>query len=272
MAMCRLYDAHNHLHDERLSFVREKAIVELRRQNLGSMVVNGSSEKDWPQVLALSRAYQEVIPSFGYHPWYIKERSPNWEQKLSHFLEELPSGIGEVGLDRWIKDYDLEDQEQVFTAQLRLAARLNRPVSMHCLQAWGRLYQILREVPLPERGFVLHSFGGPAEMIPGLVELGAYFSLPGYYSHARKTRQQTAFKKVPRDRLLLETDAPDQCLPPERVRYPLQDLSTGKAINHPANLIAVYQFASELFGESMEDLAYRIEENFRRLFGSLKPD
>jgi TatD DNase family protein len=106
-------------------------------------------------------------------------------------------------------------------------------------------------------------------MIPQLAELGAYFSLPGYYAHPRKTRQREAFRKVPRDRLLIETDAPDQALPEERVKYALSDPKNGKLLNHPANLSAVYGFAAELFEESMETLTKRVEENFHRIFGGI---
>jgi len=264
-----LYDAHNHLQDERLGQVRDTAILDLRRENVRRMVVNGSCEEDWPLVRNLAKAYPEVLPSFGYHPWYLKERSPDWEQSLIGFLDELPSGVGEIGLDRWMKDYDLEDQERVFVTQLRIAAERNLPVSIHCLQAWGGLYELLRQEPLPNCGFVLHSFGGPREMIPSLTALGAYFSLPGYYAHERKTRQQEAFRHVPRERLLIETDAPDQSLPVERVRYPLTETATGKPLNHPANLEAVYRFACELLNESMETLTRQVEENFTRIFGGI---
>jgi TatD DNase family protein len=168
-----------------------------------------------------------------------------------------------------MKDYDLEDQERVFVAQLRIAAERNLPVSIHCLQAWGRLYELLRQEPRPNCGFVLHSFGGPQEMIPSLAALGAYFSLPGYYAHERKTRQQEAFRYVPRERLLIETDAPDQPLPEERVRYPLSETSTGKPLNHPANLDSVYRFACELLNQPMETLVRQVEENFKCLFGRI---
>jgi TatD DNase family protein len=184
-------------------------------------------------------------------------------------LDSIPSAIGEVGLDRWIKDYDLAQQEQVFVWQWRLAAERELPVSIHCLQAWGRLLEILRAEPRPRCGFLLHSYGGPREMVAPLAELGAYFSLPGYFAHERKARQREAFRAVPPDRVLIETDAPDQLLPPERSSYTLADAQTGKAINHPANLRAVYQFAAELLNEPIEALAQRVERNFLRLFGAL---
>jgi len=152
------------------------------------MVVNGARESDWPQVLALARANPIVLPSFGYHPWYLHDRTPDWQKNLEKFLDEIPSAVGEIGLDRWKPDLPYAGQEDVFLAQLRLAARRNLPVSIHCLQAWGRLHELLRDTPCPARCFVLHSFGGPAEMIPALTQLGAYFSFPGYFLHARKRR------------------------------------------------------------------------------------
>ena len=107
-------------------------------------------------------------------------------------------------------------------------------------------------------------------MIEPLARLGAYFSLPGYYAHDRKERQRDAFRSVPADRLLIETDAPDQPHPAERTTYPLSDGQSAKPLNHPANLRAVYEFAAELFNDSVENLSMRVEQNFLRLFGSLE--
>jgi TatD DNase family protein len=264
----RLYDAHNHLHDERLRPKLESILDSIRADGeIRAMVVNGSCEADWQDVLELAQKFPWVIPSFEIHPWYVKERSARWQENLTALLDKIPSAIGEIGLDRWIKDFDSEVQEEVFIFQLRLAAQRKVPVSIHCLQAWGRMLELL-QANKPSAGFVLHSFGGSKEMIPELAELDAYFSLPGYFAHARKTRQREAFLEVPRDRLLIETDAPDQSLPPERVEYELEDSATGKALNHPANLGAVYRFAAELLGESIESLAQRVEGNFKRLFGN----
>lgn len=265
----RFYDAHNHLQDERLALDAAGVLATANRAGVVKMVVNGSCEEDWPQVLALARQHPEVIASFGYHPWYVKERTAAWQETLVRHLDAIPSAMGEVGLDRWIKDYDLPQQEDVFVWQLRLAAERDLPVSIHCLQAWGRLLELLQCQPRPKRGFLLHSFGGPKEMIEPLAKLGAYFSLPGYFAHDRKVRQRETFKHVPAERLLIETDAPDQPLPAERNRHPLTDAKSGEPINHPANLCAVYDFAAELLGEPVERLALRVETNFKQLFGTL---
>ena len=265
----RLFDAHNHLQDERLAAHREAIVASLPDAGVVKMVVNGSCEADWPEVLELAKKYPAVIPSFGYHPWYVGERTPDWQKILTRFLDATPSAVGEIGLDKWIKDSDFAAQKEVFLWQLRLAAERNLPVSIHCLQAWGTLLETLQHNPLPKCGFVLHSFGGPREMIAPLAKLGAYFSLPGYFAHELKQRQRDTFKSVPNDRLLIETDAPDQCLPEERVEFKLPDSSNGKPVNHPANLRAVYRFASELLAVPEEKLAVQVEENFRRVFGGI---
>lgn len=283
-----LFDAHNHLQDERFGGCQDELVAACRAAGVGRMIVNGACEADWPAVAELARRHPDLVhPSFGCHPWYVAERTSQWEQTLIRFLDSTPgAGVGEIGLDRWKRSLDYVDQEEVFVRQLQLAAERNRPVSIHCLQAWGRLFDCLRAGPRPACGFLLHSYGGPAEMVVPLTKLGAYFSLPGYFAHERKQRQREAFLHVPTDRLLLETDAPDQRLPEAPTvprpapltgdatggplvteQYPLTDPRTGQPLNHPANLTAVYAFAARLFHEPLEVLAPRVETNFRRLFG-----
>ena len=174
--------------------------------------------------------------------------------------------MGEVGLDRWIPEPFFEQQEEVFRWQLRLAAERNLPLSIHCLKAWGRLEELLRLEPRPARGFLLHSYGGPVEMVPSLTQLGAYFSFPGYYLHERKARQRETFRHIPPARLLVETDAPDQPLPETLNRHPLADPKNGEPVNHPANLHVVYEGLAAALAVPLTTLTTQVEENFRRLF------
>ena len=262
------YDAHNHLQDERFAGRQRELLAACAEAGVVRMVVNGACESDWPQVLALARENKMVLPSFGYHPWYLHERTPDWQRNLEKFLDEMPSAVGEIGLDRWKPNLSCDGQEEVFRAQLGIAAARNLPVSIHCLQAWGRMLELLQTNPRPACGFVLHSYGGPTEMIPAFTRLGAYFSFPGYFLHERKMRQREIFKAVPPDHLLIETDAPDQHLPDDKNYFPLVG-TDGKPLNHPANLVAVYAGLAEFLGENADLLAERVEENFLRVFGGL---
>lgn len=271
----KFYDAHNHLPDDRFAGRQSELLTACENSGIARMVVNGVCESDWPQVLALARKFggasvpasrTKIIPSFGCHPWYLAQRTPDWLANLKKFLDAVPSAVGEIGLDRWKPDLSYDGQEEVFLAQLSLATERNLPVSIHCLQAWGRMLELLQKNPRPERGFVLHSFGGPAEMIPAFAKLGAYFSFPGYFLHERKLKQRETFRHVPADRLLIETDAPDQHLPADKILYPLA-AADGSPLNHPANLPAGYSGLADFFGEKVESLAARVEENFQRVFG-----
>jgi TatD DNase family protein len=261
----RFYDAHNHLQDDRFA-ARDEVAAAATRAGVARMVVNGSCEEDWPLVAQLAREMPVVLASFGYHPWYLQERTADWQQTLIRALDATPSAVGEIGLDRWKPNLPYDGQEEAFVWQLRLAAERNVAASIHCLQAWGRLHELLREHPRPARGFLLHSYGGSMEMVQPLAKLGAFFSFPGYFIHERKARQREAFRHVPLDRLLIETDAPDQLPPESHMPVPLRDQS-GKPMNHPANLPAIYEFVARDRGVPLENLAVKIEDNFIRLFG-----
>lgn len=246
----------------------EGILGEWERQGLVRAVVNGTREEDWARVRALAERWPRLIPAYGLHPWQVGTRSRDWQATWLKLLEDKRAVVGEIGLDRWIEGYDLPQQEEVFLWQWRVAAERNLPVSLHCLQAWGRLLELLRREPGPRCGFLLHSYGGPREMIPSFAKLGAYFSISGYFAHARKERQREAFRHVPPERLLIETDAPDMLPPEECIEFPLADEASGKAINHPANLGAIYRFVAGWFDVPVEALAERVAENFQRLFGT----
>ena len=262
-----MIDAHNHLHDIRLAPHRPAIFAELARLGVTRAVVNGTREDDWAAVAALAREHAWIIPSFGLHPWHTASRSPDWLARLRENLDSHPrAAIGEIGLDRWIAGHAPEQQREVFTAQLSLAAERTLPVTIHCLRAWGSLWEILRTHPVPACGFLLHAYGGPAEMVREFVERGAYFSFNAYYLHDRKAAQRAVFQEIPLVRLLIETDAPDMRPPEKRNPHPLQELN-GAPINHPANLGLAYTALAELRGLSLDHLTAQVAENFTRIFG-----
>jgi TatD DNase family protein len=279
--MPELYDAHNHLQDEWLAPYLDKIGPQLDALGLAGVVVNGTNEADWDAVVALSLRFNWVRPSFGLHPWDVGNRSELWLKKLSMLLDHHPrAGVGEIGLDRWILDRarpddprliglrraPLDEQKDVFVAQLRLAAERNRPVSIHCLEAWGALNDVIRDEAVPARGFLLHAYNGSAELAQTFAERGAYFSFNGAFLAERHEKQRETFKKIPADRLLVETDAPAM-IPPQAWRtHKLPPSPGGQAINHPGNLEAAYAGLAALRGIPVSDLALQVANNFRRWF------
>jgi len=261
-------DAHNHLQDDSLKPHLGGVLADLKSAGIARAVVNGTAENDWDAVSELARAHPWIVPSYGLHPWFLKTRTPQWRDRLEQTLRRSPGcAIGEIGLDRWIPDFDIADQQTVYAGQLRLAAALELPVTVHCLQAWGLLWDSMRDEPPPPRGFLLHAYGGPVEMIELFARRGGYFSFSGSFLDARKAGRREAFRQVPPERLLVETDAPAMPLPAELRRWTLPDSPEGKPVNHPANLGVVYEGLARLRGWSVETLADQVAENFERLFG-----
>jgi TatD DNase family protein len=258
-----IYDAHNHLQDSRLTPHLNEIIPGIEALPVRKLVVNGTREDDWDRVIALAAQYPWMIPSLGLHPWHVQEAKESWRDRLRHRVRTARCGVGEIGLDRWMRNPDLRAQEEAFVWQLNLAASLNRPVSIHCLQAWGRLLEILKGESRPECGFLIHSYGGPKEMIESFASLGGYFSLSGHFAHERKSRQREVFGKVPRERLLIETDAPDMLPPPALAPH------RPGGLNDPRNIIEIYRFAAELLGMEWKELGAIVEANFRALFAPL---
>ncbi len=276
-----LYDAHQHFHFDQLTPRRAALVRDLASIGLQGAVVNGTNEEEWPVVAALAKEYRWIIPSFGIHPWDCGNRTKNWHAELSTQLLAHPAaGVGEIGLDRWIIDgvkpddprlaglriAPLEEQSEVLAAQLRLAAELNRAASIHCVQAFGALADVLRATQRPARGFLIHGYGGPAEMIPEFVKLGAYFSFNIELLQPRLAARLANFKNIPADRLLVETDAPTKPPPDDRNRFPLPPAADGSPVNHPANIAVAYEALAELRGLPLEALAALVEKNFTRLF------
>lgn len=276
-----LYDAHQHLHFDQLTPHRAAILRDLAATGVKGIVVNGTNEEEWPVVAALAREHRWIVPSFGLHPWDCGNRGPDWEKHLRAALAANPAaGIGEVGLDRWIIDglkpddprlaglrvAPLAEQSGVFAAQLALGAELNRAVSIHCVQAWGALHDVLKKTPRPARGFLLHGYAGPAEMIRNFADLGAYFSFNIQLLEPRHASRLDNFRHIPTKRLLVETDAPTKPPAGDRNRFPLPPAADGSPVNHPANLAVAYEALAELRGVSLELLAPQLEQNFRRLF------
>jgi TatD DNase family protein len=277
----KLYDAHNHFQDEWLAQHRERILPQLNSIGLQCAVVNGTTEGDWPLVSRLAQEHDWMLPSYGLHPWHCGARSPDWLATLRTHLEANPKApVGEIGVDRWILERartndprrtgaspgTFEEQVEVFVAQLRLAAELNRAVTIHCLDAFGKLLEILQTTKLPARGILLHAYGGPAEMVKQFADLGAYFSFNGSFLAPRAAAKRDAFKLVPAAQLLVETDAPAMQLPEELRHYPLPDTENGIAVNNPAEIETVYAGLAELRGVALATLGLEIESNFKRLF------
>ena len=261
-------DAHNHLQATGLEPFLGQVIPTCESVGVARMVVNGITEQDWDRTKDLASRYGFVTPSYGLHPWYLKEKQAGWEDRLEQRLIADPKAhVGEVGLDLWMRDPDLSSQIETLRRSLRIAERNRRAITIHCLQAWERLLEVLRSERLPARGFLLHAYSGPLELVEPFAELGAYFSFSGYFLNPGKEQRLAPFSQIRSDRLFAETDAPSMPLPDNHSEFRLPPAPDGETINHPGNIHAVYAALSSLRKVELSDLVKICADNANRLFG-----
>lgn len=251
----KLFDCHNHIQDERLFPNLGKVVERARLAGVERMAVKGCHEADWPKVEEIINRYGNTHVAFGLHPWFIKRRSAQCFQTLEKLLTTYPqASVGEIGIDHALENRDDADQEAVFLAQLEIARKFDRPATIHCRRAWGRLIELLDQFGELPRGLLIHCFGGSAEVAAELVKRGAYISFSGSITRPNAKKAGAAIRAVPDDRILIETDAPD--LLPHNI---------SADFNEPANLRHVLAKAAELRGvpeESLAELTFRNAERF----------
>lgn len=230
------YDAHRHLPGR-------ESVSEIS-------VVNGTSPEDWAEVLAKAKNHPNLIPAIGLHPWKVKDAPEDWQAQFLGLIE-LAGAVGEIGLDQWMDGHDIKQQEAIFCWQLKVAAERNLPVSIHSLKANEVLLTALRQNALPRRGIHLHAYSGSAQQVEQFAEMGAYFSFHAGQFKANAKKAPAAVQAVPKDRLLIETDAPNTL-----------DASSdaSKFLNRG------YEIIARLRDVEVEALAEQTAANFQRYF------
>lgn len=255
-----LFDAHVHLQDPRLADRLSDTLDAAVKAGVTRMLCCGLSEPDWPLVSRIAQTHPGIVlPAFGLHPCDCATRSDHWLETLRAFLLDHPeAAVGETGLDRPAESANAEAQEAVFQAQLLLARELHRPLVVHNRRATDRLLALLdAEGPLPD-GLLLHSFGGPSELIARFQPFNAWFSFSASATWPSARRVRDALRAVPRDRLLLETDAP-------YARVEREDGSGRADESHPADLPVIARAAAAVRNEPGEDVAAASWANACRL-------
>ncbi len=200
----------------------------------------GTGPDGWRRQRALSEP--DVWQAFGLHPWWV---DAGWETAVAALDLSGAVAVGEIGLDRKRPGFDL--QERAYRAQLELARQHRLPVVLHVVKAFDAL-----GAELDGLQGVLHSYSGSREQLKTHLKRGFYVSFStGCLRGGDKVEK--SIRAVPGDRLLVETDSPDQ------------DPDGGR--NEPSKVVRVVEFVARVRGEDPAELGRVTGENARRLFG-----
>jgi TatD DNase family protein len=249
-----LIDSHAHLDFRQFSRDREAVIRRAREAGLVAIVNIGTGLVSSRRSVALAERYDFIYAAVGIHPHDAR----TVDQGALEALRELAGhpkvvAIGETGLDYYRDLSPRPVQRRAFRDQLDLAAELGLPVVVHSRDAHDDVLAALKDW---EGTGVLHTYAAGPERLDEVMAMGFMIGLSGPVTYTRATGLLEVARKVPLDRLLVETDCP--YLTPEPHRG-------GR--NEPAYVKLVAAQVAEARGVPLADIANRTTENTRRLFG-----
>jgi TatD DNase family protein len=250
-----LVDSHCHLDFPDLADDLAEVLAAMRRNDVGCAVCVGVRLEDFPRVLALAEAHAHLLATVGVHPEIAEAREPDIDELVRLAAHPKVIGIGETGLDyHWHEDAP-EWQRERFRTHIRAARRIGKPLIVHNREATADVLRLLAEERADEVGGVLHCFTETWEVARRALDLGFHVSLSGIVSFKNAHVVQDVARRVPLDRLLVETDSPYLAPVPFR----------GKR-NQPAYVRHVAETIAALREMPLEALATATTDNFFRLF------
>ncbi|MTV48440.1 YchF/TatD family DNA exonuclease [Heliobacillus mobilis] len=257
----RLFDTHAHMDDKSFRDDREEVFAQAREAGVELIVNVGYDIPSSERSIALADQYPFIYAAVGIHPHDAEGvTTETYEQLRAMAAQRKVVAIGEIGLDYYRDLSPRPVQQEVFVRQLHLARELGKPVIIHDRDAHGDVMDTLRCEAQGLEG-VLHCFSGSWEMAKFCLDLGFYISLAGPVTYTNARQLLDIAKKVPADRLLVETDSP--YLSPHPLR--------GKR-NHSGNVALVAQKVAQLREEDPEELAEQMLRNGCRLFRIPEPN
>lgn len=254
-----LVDSHCHL--DRLDLAPyQNDFAQLIRETvsggIGHMLCVSITLEKYQGMRELVEPYPEISVSVGVHPTEEHCEEPDVDRLVNLAMDSRVVAIGETGLDYYRCDASHQDRQQArFRTHIRAAIALGKPLIIHTREAREDTLRILREEGADRVGGVLHCFTEDWATAEAAMELGFYISLSGILTFKNAAQIQDVARRMPEDRLLIETDSP--YLAPIPLR--------GKP-NYPAYVRYVADFLGELRGVTTQEIAELTTRNFSRLF------
>ena len=255
-------------------FIDSHCHLDLLAQEEGGidLAINNAKENGVDHILCISidksscHKIIEIVQSNTYLSASVGIH-PNIEQTENFTVEELVSlanhekviAIGETGLDYFRSEGDLGWQRERFRVHIEAAKELKKPLIVHTREARKDTMDILENEGAESAGGIIHCFTENWETAKRALDIGFYISLSGIVTFKNAKELQEVAKKLPLDRILIETDSPYLAPVPHR----------GKT-NQPAFVKHVAEFLAELRGDTVENIAKATTDNFHTAFPSTK--
>ena len=248
-------DTHCHLNDTEAFPDPQAAILEAKEAGVDRLIIVGIDVDSSELAVKLTEENEGVYAIVGWHPNYADNYSSEHLKELKEMGQHKKVvAIGEIGLD-YYRDYALEENQlKCLYDQLDLALELKKPVVFHCRSAYKQLLNILEKTD--KNSFLIHCFSGNEEDAKRAMALDCYFGIDGPITYKKADEFRELVKKLPQDRLVIETDSP--WLSPHPFR--------GKP-NKPAYLSYINVALAQTLDLTRAETAKITTENAQRFFG-----
>ncbi len=256
-----MIDTHCHLDAERFSPDRAQVLERAWAAGLTGIVVPAVGPADWEALLGLPAQDRRLQVGLGIHPQLLPDLPEAQDDAHLERLDALLSrgqaiAVGECGLDGpSLPGAPLPRQLRVLRRHFELARKHRLPVLLHCHRLHPAFRDFLKEERFPEAGVLMHSFSGGVDFAKLYARLGCHFSFAGPVSYVEARKPLEAVRAVPLDRLMGETDAPDQAPHPHRGER-----------SEPGYLPLVLSGLAHALSRPPEELAELTTANARRFF------
>ena len=248
-----IVDTHCHLYFEELNKDLDGVLSRANDLGVNTFICVGTNLSDSYESLILAKKYKSIYATAGIHPHDSKDVGEDYLPELRKLLDnEKIVAVGEMGLDYFRNISNPEAQKTVFRAQLQLAEDISKPIVFHNREADEDIIRILSD--FPNVIGVAHCFSSSYETAMKLIEMGFYISFSGNLTFKNSHLPKVA-KKLPLERLLVETDSPFLSPVPYR----------GK-INEPGRSRYVVEKLAEIFGSDIDKIASITTANAKKLF------
>ena len=250
----------SHCHLDRLKIANyegalDEALNQARECKVQNFLCISVSLENIDHVIDIANRYEDVFASVGVHPLDVDSGMPVVSELSEKGRQPKVIAIGETGLDYYYSEENKDQQKESFSRQIQVSTALKKPLVIHTRSAKEDTLTIIKQQVDPDVAGVLHCFTEDWDMAKKAIDMNFYISISGIVTFKNAKELQETVKKIPLDRLLIETDSPYLAPVPFR----------GKS-NQPKYVPEVAKCIAELKNLSVESLAEATTENFFSLF------
>ena len=253
----QLVDSHCHIDFEPLLSELPEVLNRAAANDVAYMLCVSVNLEDYPRIERLAATYPGIFSSVGVHPNSIDCHDPGSAELVELAANPDVVAIGESGLDYFRSEGNLDWQRQRFENHIEAARLANKPLIVHTRAAADDTMAMLESLDAGQAGGVMHCFAEDWEIAGRALDIGFYISFSGIVTFKNAETLKQVAKKVPLDRLLVETDAPYLAPVPFR----------GKS-NEPGYVRHTAECIARLRADTLENIAEATTDNFFRLFSS----